>query len=105
MEDKDYILRCLQEYANEYCNEPRWGLKKGVFDHRAYARSAMCEIYRAVKLSDESPMIAVGKFASKVLQYTSYGTGKNEMIFRIYYEQALEILDFLRAITDGKENR
>ena len=97
MRSKNYILRCIREYALESMNEPRWGLPKGYFEQRSYSKAAVEEILAAIRKSDSPPYMVVEDFMRKMDKF-ALCKSRTSVMFSIAYDMAENILDFLLAM-------
>lgn len=101
MNYKDYVLRSIEYYMAEHCEEPRWGLPRSrySFELASYNRATVQEILRAIRNSDLPPAIVVEEFAKKMDIFACKAKTPQAMqMFSIAYDMAVYIGDFLMAL-------
>ena len=94
---KNYILKRIRNIAYRSMTKPRWGLSRGCFEQRSYAKAAVEELMREIKESDAPPHVVIENFMQKMDDYACLNSHTSYM-FSIAYDMAKYILDSLVGI-------
>lgn len=106
MYSREYYIRCIRDYAQEYLITPRKRMPKGYFELWSYKKSAVKEIIFQINQSDPADNVIniVQSFVDRTLLYSrNCRTRKNRQMMHIMHEMGEDIMDFLYAM-EGEKN-
>lgn len=97
--DKEYAIRCIEDYAGEYIIDRRKKMPKGYFELWSYRNAAIKEIIYQIKHTDDDVVDTIQSFVDHTLLYSRKSRKpSNKRMFSIMHEMGENILDFFHAM-------
>ena len=100
MKNRQYLIRVIQECADEFYRVPEWGLKKDTFDERSYRKWAIGEVINIIRIADD-PKKELNLMLLKTEKWSQNKNTEIGKIFSLLYEATELAVDIINSMKGG----